>query len=512
MTTRHSTNIGVGNTNDALYTVDITLGGQNFTVLLDTGSSDLWISPQGRHITLTNTSDLVASEVYGQGSAQGNIAFAELKVGPYVVPSQAFVNATELTGLDAQIASGIDGYLGMSFDVSSIFGTIQQSWGNQSASTLGRSFITNLFAQNESLPNSFDLQLGRIDTMDAAGTGTFTISEHSSEFGDVTDAPKLPRVAAGRWSVVMDEMRINGERFSFNKSSVPGVPEGKVAALLDSGFSLPPLPPAAVDAIYTSIPGSVFYRTQGAYLVPCNSSTMLSFVFGGQEFAVHPLDLALPIPVPILKNGVETNVTVCLATYQYLNLDPTGFNGFDLILGDAFLRNVYASFDYGDFNPMTKTDGIPFVQLLTTVDYHTAMDEFYEDRTAVLATLPPVIDPSQFIQFPLSPSVTGGNTSTTGSTNGADEAAVRGALSTDGSGDGSSDSDSDRKTFRITAIALLGANLLVGLVLLAFVATMCVRGVKGSAARNVGSRYVPVRFKEAEAEHDPEHGAPRYTD
>ena len=40
----------------------------------------------------------------------------------------------------------------------------------------------------------------------------------------------------------------------------------------------------------------------------------------------------------------DTNATACVNTYQYLTLDPSSFVGFDVILGDAFLRNVYASY------------------------------------------------------------------------------------------------------------------------------------------------------------------------
>ena len=42
-------------------------------------------------------------------------------------------------------------------------------------------------------------------------------------------------------------------------------------------------------------------------------------------------------------NGKDTNVTVCHNQYQYMNLDPENFSGFDAALGDSFLRNVYAS-------------------------------------------------------------------------------------------------------------------------------------------------------------------------
>ena len=59
---------------------------------------------------------------------------------------------------------------------------------------------------------------------------------------------------------------------------------------------------------------------------------------------MHPIDLAPPAQLPIIENGTPKNVTICIASYQYLTLDPTAFAGFDMILGDAFLRSVYASY------------------------------------------------------------------------------------------------------------------------------------------------------------------------
>ena len=90
------------------YTVNITIGGQgeslylpvhgcsqaecrvyaDATVLLDTGSTDLWIDPTGLDIRFTNTTDIITQEAYGIGAVQGRIAFAELKVGDFVIPSQ----------------------------------------------------------------------------------------------------------------------------------------------------------------------------------------------------------------------------------------------------------------------------------------------------------------------------------------------------------------------------------------------------------------------------------------
>lgn len=111
--------------------------------------------------------------------------------------------------------------------------------------------------------------------------GTFLVGEHDANFQDVTSAPQLPVVSPGdRWAVVLDAMNINGAPFTFDKSSVPGTPDGKVVALLDTGYSFPPLPPAAVDAIYSSIPGAVRDPSLGfPWVVPCNASLKLSFVF-----------------------------------------------------------------------------------------------------------------------------------------------------------------------------------------------------------------------------------------
>lgn len=62
-----------------------------------------------------------------------------------------------------------------------------------------------------------------------------------------------------------------------------------------------------------------------------------------EPFPVHPLDLTAVAQTVVTLDGQDQNVTYCYNTYQYLDLDPTNFAGFDAVLGDAFLRNVYAS-------------------------------------------------------------------------------------------------------------------------------------------------------------------------
>lgn len=131
------------------------------------------------------------------------------------------------------------------------------------------------------MSNSFDVRLDRSSDLDDTSTGTFLISEHLDEFKNITSQPKLPRQAVGRWSVPLDGMAVNGKAFKFNKSSISTVPAGKIAAVLDTGFSFPPLPSAAVDAIYSTIPGAIKFSDQvPQWVVPCDAGTNVTFTFG----------------------------------------------------------------------------------------------------------------------------------------------------------------------------------------------------------------------------------------
>lgn len=143
--------------------------------------------------------------------------------------------------------------------------------------------ITNIFAQNPRAPTCFDVLLSRNDDPEDTAAGTFLIAEHLDGYEAIANQPKLYKQFADRWTVTVDKMSVNGKPFAFAPSSVPGIPAGKVAAILDTGFSNPPIPPAAVDAIYSSIPGAVNVTDPTnpfQWLVPCNGTTNLTFTLG----------------------------------------------------------------------------------------------------------------------------------------------------------------------------------------------------------------------------------------
>lgn len=47
------------------------------------------------------------------------------------------------------------------------------------------------------------------------------------------------------------------------------------------------------DAIYGRVPGANYDAKAGYWTVPCDSLVNLTFVFGGQEVFIHPLDVVM---------------------------------------------------------------------------------------------------------------------------------------------------------------------------------------------------------------------------
>lgn len=74
----------------------------------------------------------------------------------------------------------------------------------------------------------------------------------------------------------------------------------------------------------------------------------------GEPIPIHPLDITRVITIEIPLNNTNTNVTVCLNSWSAFDLPPS-FTGLDLLMGDAFLRNVYASYVFPDSIPTHRS-------------------------------------------------------------------------------------------------------------------------------------------------------------
>lgn len=79
----------------------------------------------------------------------------------------------------------------------------------------------------------------------------------------------------------MDGMTVNGQVIPLSASGTTVAQSGQLVMLLDTGYSLPPLPQSLVDAIYSTVPGAVQSTEYSGlqWLLPCTSATNVTFQF-----------------------------------------------------------------------------------------------------------------------------------------------------------------------------------------------------------------------------------------
>lgn len=79
--------------------------------------------------------------------------------------------------------------------------------------------------------------------------------------------------------MLLDVISINGNNVTLNTTG-KNVPPGKSVAVLDTGATDGSMPKFIVDAIYSQMPGAVFNASSKEWIIPCNSTADVRFVFG----------------------------------------------------------------------------------------------------------------------------------------------------------------------------------------------------------------------------------------
>lgn len=322
----------------------------DFHLLIDTGSSDLWVSNHPK-LKLNSTTNATVNLTYGIGCAYGSIAYAPVTFGGYRVDNQAFLSVSKACSDNADA----EGILGLGLNGLSAL-------ERKTKNTSSRSVMANMFAQHPSTPHLIGLALERSDDGEQTAGGFLTIGEYDPQFSNITYTPKNPvtPTSGSRWTIAMDAMTINGKHYDLT-SSVQGMKKGQAVALIDSGTSLAYIPSDAVDAIYSQLNGSVHVKTadQDAWFVPCLEQVNLSFTFAyvhlfvlsvyfgprssfdgvrNTPYPINPMELTTPMRA-IHKND---QYTVCINAFR-TTLKGTEHE-LDFLLGDIFMRNVYSMY------------------------------------------------------------------------------------------------------------------------------------------------------------------------
>ncbi|KAJ7663184.1 aspartic peptidase domain-containing protein [Mycena polygramma] len=440
------------------YATNITVNGKTFRVAIDTGSADLWIQPSADFAF--NSTGKNASFEYGANAdtdtnwVNGTIGLATVEMGGYTVPNQVFMNATTPGARDllrsgdsgAMADPGMDGLIGLAFDKLSQLDRVMDDDGDP--------FLLNIFRQAPAGQDHFvGIALSRTDDMEGTAEASFTINEVDSTYSNVTSAPHVPLFPGleddigGRWSILVDSITVDNASITVPNltSTVPRAPSGSYVFVLDTGAPSAAIPTDLFNAIYQVIPGAM--KLSDGWQLPCNTTSILRLKIGGVQFPIHPLDLSVQ------------NSTGCFSSLQAI--DPVPGEGFDGILGDSILRNMYQIYHWG---VLWYTGGNASVQLLPLTDPTAAVADVSTVRMARISN----------------------------QTSGAMVAAA-GAADTESS---SGDSDSQVKKYGPIVVGLVGANLLVALILAIIGLVLCVKRGAKSGPR---TKYARVQVAEEES-------------
>lgn len=298
---------------DEEYTVPVQVGDQTLQLDFDTGSSDLWVfstetqgDTSGHTLYDTSSGSLEDGESwnisYGDGSgASGNVYADHVAVGAVTATSQAVEAATSVSG---NSFSGSDGLLGLA---SSSINTVTPNQATTWFDTVKNQLAADLFTATlkHQAPGSYDF--GYIDDSKYSGSITYADVDFSQ----------------GYWKFSVDGYSVSGQSGSFGDAIAD---TGTTLIVTDNNDFL--------TSYYNQVDGAT--QEQGSYVFPCSSNTPdLTLTIGGNDVTV---------PGSLINFGQADNNGNCYGGIQSAGSEQLGFT----ILGDVFLKAVYAVFDEGN--------------------------------------------------------------------------------------------------------------------------------------------------------------------
>lgn len=374
---RAKTTIPIANNGNAQYIANITLAGETVRVLLDTGSSDLWVNFEGTPPATTNLGKSLTLN-YAIGAASGNINTAPLQFDNYSVANQAFLLVTDASSFSSNIhKQGYDGLMGLGpNEGSQVFDKV--------GSDAGDSVLNSIFASNKSSSNFISFLLDRKGDPSEQFTGQFTISEYIPGFENISSMPQMDVETVHKllasdqhWQALTDKDKgiigPDGQVIQYS-SIVPKAPDGQLVVVFDSGFTFSQVPRSISDAIYGRVQGAVYDTKNEWWTVPCGQLLNVTINMGGQSYPIHPLDT---VDNSFGITDAQGN-SVCIGTFQPITTAFSLLGNYDMIMGMSFLRNTYTLLNYGDWVQGNQSD--PFIQFLSVTNLQAAHNDFVQTR------------------------------------------------------------------------------------------------------------------------------------
>lgn len=301
---------------DFSYFAQVQFGSANtpLYMLLDTGASTSWVmgpscasdackshdsfgAADSKTLTTTTNPFFVA---YGAGNVSGILAS----------------DSVSIAGMKFQMTFGIANNTSDDFKYFPIDGILGLSLMKGSTP----SFLDTLVASKAIKSNIFGISLNRASDGGNTGEINFGAVDSSKFTGNLNYVP-VSANNAGDWAIPMANVG-----FGSNQAGVTGK-----LAYIDTGTSFIFAPPDQAAAFYAVVTGAKILSTGATvtYSVPCGTTTALTFTFGTTTYSVQAKDW-----ISASVNGVCTG-----------NVFGRTIVADSWLLGDTFLKNVYAVFD-----------------------------------------------------------------------------------------------------------------------------------------------------------------------
>ncbi|KAG1854827.1 aspartic peptidase domain-containing protein [Suillus subalutaceus] len=294
----------------------------SFDVILDTGSSDLWVASSscgtscGTVATYNPSSSSTFENLttpfeitYGSGAAAGYVAQDTVQMAGFSVSSQGFAVVDEVS--TNMLTSPVSGLLGLAWQPLASSGQMPL-WQTLASSNSGTQL--SLLYTNDS--SAQVLEPGGVLNMGYTNSSLYTGSI------DYIDIPGTPSY----WYIPLTSVTVQGNSVSITSGTT---------AAIDTGTTNIAGPASSVEAIYAQISGSqpATGEWEGYYSYPCSTTVNVEFSFGGATWSMSPADFAF----------TQTSSTECIGAFFEAT---TGTGSPTWIIGDAFLKNVYSVFRY----------------------------------------------------------------------------------------------------------------------------------------------------------------------
>ncbi|KAJ3864215.1 aspartic peptidase domain-containing protein [Lentinula novae-zelandiae] len=365
---KRASSAGISITNqddDASYFATLSIGtpGQSMSVVLDTGSSDLWVTGSGCQSCDTQTpfdssksSSFKSSSSsssssrgqttiqYGSGAVAGALAQETVELGGFTVQGQTFLLANELTS--GLLDGPVSGIMGLGFEAIASTDSTPFWQALVNAGDLSSPEMSFWLARESSSTTTVDGDTevpGGVFTLGGTNTSLFS---GNVEFLDTQGTPSF-------WLLNMNALTVQSESVSLGSSSQ--------LSAIDTGTTLIGGPTDAVQNFYSSIEGSSTVEgQQGFFSFPCSTSLNTTISFGGTAWPISSADMNLG---PVSKDSSD-----CLGGIFDLSLGsniPENSGNPTWVVGDVFLKNVYTVLR-GTASSSSDTPAIGFAQLSTS--------------------------------------------------------------------------------------------------------------------------------------------------